>query len=307
MPFKIFPNFFDVSVTYIIFFWSDFHFVETAVYYYYLMVNIKSFNTKENVLISLCIPFIRENIEDQSLFNSVFYYYIINPEGKWMIGQLFELVAMFRIDVSRVLIDYLLYFLFYYKLFVFWIIMIILLFIVQLSIFRCNKNWKRKAIHFFMLPCISNMNYFTRYNLDIIILLNVFLSVNFKRSALFKHFTSSKDHGNIPVSNVLILCSTYYPYYFLEKCEDFIALLITVFMLDSMASIIGTYLEKKDKSVQGMLSGVLSAIVLHYLLFRNFNYVFYYFMMGIVEYIVSCNDNLILPLISVLFFKFQSS
>lgn len=273
------------------------------IYLYYLKTFFNSFTSIESIIISIIVPVLRKSAS-QKLFNSIFYYQIVSFYDNHIISQILNIIVIFDVKIIDIFVNYYSEIRQNMKLFNFWINMSLLCVFIQFAYFRISRSLRRKIIHFTMFACLLQFNDFTQNTLEIGILLNQIISTNYEKSFLFKYLKNSKDWGKIPISNILILCSCYYPSFFCIDYEKYVFVLINILILDSFACLTGKFFKSKQKSVKGMLSGIIFAIIFHFIIFRNLQYAFHYSIIGIIEYFVTINDNLIIPICSVLLVQY---
>lgn len=255
-------------------------------------------------LISSLVPILRQRMKSQ-IFNVTIYYQIIAERSKGIFAQIVDIFCFFDIDIIHFLIDLAIdvwnntFTLFY------WFIILTVLLLFELEI--TNVNLKRKLIHFALFFIVMRLEKQLIPIFEISILVNHIFSSNLSNTWLFKEFASSRDFGPINISNVLILCSTLYSYVFISNFEDFMFVMISMMILDSFASITGNLLNKKARSVEGSVAGVISAIIVHFLMFRTVKYTILYIIVGMVEYFGTINDNLLIPVFCVSFFRLMKN
>lgn len=128
------------------------------------------------------------------------------------------------------------------------------------------------------------------------------------RSKIFKRmvnsFLSARDNTNILVSHMYLLLSCVIPIYYLNL-QEFRANLVSICILDTISSVVGIYFRKTKKSSIGTISGILSSLIFYYLLEKKF-LIYYFVLIGLVEYSDICNDNMSIPLTSVIYFNLKN-
>lgn len=138
-------------------------------------------------------------------------------------------------------------------------------------------------------------------NIVIIKLRNLY---NFFYSPLFSiliKFKNNKDKGKYILSHIIILSSSYV----ILQTDYHLQILISICFIDSIASMTGKYFNKTDKSIIGLIMGFLSGILIHFLIFRDNNYIDYYIFISLSEYLTEQNDNLVLPFVSIIYFFYR--
>ncbi|KAI5149498.1 hypothetical protein ENBRE01_0941 [Enteropsectra breve] len=166
-----------------------------------------------------------------------------------------------------------------------------------------SNNIRRKIFHFMTLAAalVLPMD-FWQLVLKKFLLLCAALSTSSFPTLWFKMFTSEKDYGPVVLSHLFLAGSALYPSYFLSR-PDYFNTLISICIMDSFASFAGQLLKRRAKSIEGLLFGQFASYIAEYFLHKKISYRYHIFM-GTVEYISPINDNIAIPLASILYFKY---
>ncbi|KAI4291020.1 hypothetical protein PAPHI01_0294 [Pancytospora philotis] len=119
---------------------------------------------------------------------------------------------------------------------------------------------------------------------------------------LFRGFLSDRDFGGGIFSHIFLLAAVLYTSGCLES-TGYTKALITLCIMDSFASIAGTCAGAKGKSIQGLLGGQAAAYMAEYAQLGTVDWA-YHLTMGILEYSLTVNDNIALPVASVVYFNY---
>lgn len=175
----------------------------------------------------------------------------------------------------------------------------------QVVWFKGAVNFKRKLFHIAGLFIFIKLPYELFDLAQLLIFFFVCLSPTKWPYLLFSSFLSSKDYGNVILSHIYLLAAFVYPFYFLDR-HSYLCSLLAVGIMDAAASICGKMFKKHDKSIIGMIAGIMCAILFEQILANKITIV-YHFIMAVVEYsITDLNDNILLPIISVIYFNYCS-
>ncbi|KAG0439731.1 hypothetical protein DMUE_2229 [Dictyocoela muelleri] len=182
-----------------------------------------------------------------------------------------------------------------------------------------DRNFKRKLFHFlfFFLFC-KKRNYFVRSTILILGYTFLFLEKKLNLKNFYKGLINEKDPGNFVMSHIILLVVTY----FILNCDEHICLLISICVVDSVASIAGlkiknwkkeVYFDQKDyvnfdkcKTFEGSFCGFIMGNLVHFIIYRNYNYFDFYFVVSFVEFFTSQNDNIVVPFIGFEYLKFRN-
>lgn len=164
-------------------------------------------------------------------------------------------------------------------------------------------NIKRKIFHFlgFCLFCDGDRDIILAFEYFNYFLLCLNAHQKLQRR-MFESFLSSKDYGNGIFSHIFLISACLYPSYFLDL-HSYRKVLISICIMDSMASIVGSLKRSKNKSLLGFFAGLLSSLITEYLLTRTCD-IKYHVLMSLLEYRLSWNDNVFIPLTGVVYLKF---
>ncbi|KHN69914.1 putative dolichol kinase [Ordospora colligata] len=167
-----------------------------------------------------------------------------------------------------------------------------------------GTNWRRKLFHvcaFFVFYKQDELSFVLAEGL--LLLMAILSSSRYINTHLIM-FLSNNDRGATVVSHAYLLAACVYPRLFI-KDEEYVCSLISICFLDTAASVTGQLLGKKSKSIYGMASGILLALVVYFILYGNHIRMEYFLLIGLVEYIAPINDNISIPVLSVLYFRFM--
>ncbi|KRH95136.1 Dolichol kinase [Pseudoloma neurophilia] len=277
---------------------------ESLIYFYYLKIFLKSFTTLESFVISCIVPFIRMNC-DGRFINPILYYQIIATSGRCLVSQAIDIFFIFDIPFLETA-KHVIFITIENITKVFFMVYIVTL--LAIFMFWCQKtnnvNLARKSVHFTLFVILLRIDHFTKEALELVLLFNHFMSSNFSNQPLFQSFKSMRDFGDVNISNILILATCYFTGFFLFKYEDFIAIMISLLILDSATSIIGQFIGSKGRNKLVTGSGVFIAVFTHFLLFSNFQYSIFYIIIGFIEYFTNMNDNLAITVGGVIMLRF---
>lgn len=174
--------------------------------------------------------------------------------------------------------------------------------VVQILLSRMSwTNLKRKTFHVFAFGV-----FYKQYRLSFLLAepLLVFLgllSASRAINSLFRPFLSRNDRGGTVLSHIYLLSACVYPRLFLSHVE-YVSCLISVCFQDSAASIVGEWLGKTRKSAWGAAAGMAVGTMVYFALYGTLWMAPYFVYAGLVEYLVPINDNVSIPLFSVLYF-----
>lgn len=176
-------------------------------------------------------------------------------------------------------------------------------FILQIIAFKlCNKNLKRKLFHFLAFFIFLNLSQSVIELFQFLIFFFVLLSFTKIPRIFFRHFVNNKDYGNFIFSHIYLLAALVYTRIFLSL-DQYFNLLISICVMDSFASIVGTTLQKKGKSFYGFIAGQFFSYIFEYLLKKRVDFK-YHFLIGLLECFDGVNDNILLPFSTVLYYKY---
>ncbi|AFN82828.1 putative dolichol kinase [Encephalitozoon romaleae SJ-2008] len=175
--------------------------------------------------------------------------------------------------------------------------------LMQTFLFRSSwTNLKRKTFHFFAF-----LVFYKEYRMSLVLgeglllVLGLLSSCKYVNS-LFKPYLSKNDKGRTVLSHIYLLSACIYPRLFIRHVE-YVSVLVSICFQDSMASIIGEWLGKTEKSIQGSIGGTVSGTMVYFTLYRKIDMVPFFVFIGITEYLIPINDNVSIPLFAVLYFQ----
>ncbi|KAF9764962.1 hypothetical protein NGRA_0102 [Nosema granulosis] len=162
-------------------------------------------------------------------------------------------------------------------------------------------NISRKVFHLFVFLVFHHPT-----NLNIILgefsfLFFVVLSDYPFFSCFFKEFLSKNDRGRITMSHLYLLAAVIFPYYFLSPSKYSLNL-TSICIFDSFTSFVGTFMGKKSKSYTGSIVALLVTLIFEYTCLEETD-TLYFILVALVERIYFINDNISIPLFSVLYFS----
>lgn len=186
-----------------------------------------------------------------------------------------------------------------------WVVSVVLLCILtQILMFgAASVNARRKIFHFFVF-FVFHREYEISVTLaqGLLLLLGI-LSSSSGVNMFFRSFFSRHDRGRTILSHVYLVSACVYPGFFIAH-EEYVATLISVCFVDLMASVVGELLETKSKSLWGTASGILSGTLVYIGIYGSVDMLPYFVFAGLVEYSSPVNDNISIPLLSVLYFRY---
>lgn len=182
-----------------------------------------------------------------------------------------------------------------------------------------DKNFRRKKFHFLFFILFFNTNKdFAGTAILIVTYTLHFLETHFELADFYHGLVNDKDPGMFVMSHVVLLTVTY----FILQCDNYVPLLISICVVDSAASIAGlkfkqwkheiylkNLIEKHPidkyqvemldycpgKTPIGSVFGFLMGNVVHFMVYKNFNYFDFYLFAAVVEFYTSQNDNIVVP------------
>lgn len=175
--------------------------------------------------------------------------------------------------------------------------------LTQLFLFKyTNVNIRRKMFHFFIFFVFYRECKISMLLGEGLLLLLGLVSSSIKVNMLLRPFFSRNDRGRTTLSHVYLLSACTYPSYFISH-EEYVCTLISVCFVDSIASMVGEHLKTNSKSLQGTAAGVVSGILIHTWIYGKSDMTLYFLLVGMVEHLTCINDNISIPLFSVLYFR----
>jgi dolichol kinase len=168
---------------------------------------------------------------------------------------------------------------------------------------RQRININRKIFHILLLILYYNPTNFLKMISEYSMLAIMLTTRSEKFKSTFNLFLSARDGKNLLVSHMYLLLSCVAPIYYLNL-KDYRANLVSVCILDTTSSVVGIYSKKTRKSLIGTLSGIISSLTFYYLIEKDF-LPYYFTIIGLVEYSDICNDNLSIPVTSVIYFNLK--
>ncbi|KAG5859874.1 hypothetical protein KMI_04g06820 [Encephalitozoon hellem] len=175
--------------------------------------------------------------------------------------------------------------------------------LIQILLLRSSwTNLKRKTFHFFAF-----LVFYKEYEVSLLLGEGLLLIMSLLSSckyinSLLGPYLSKNDSGRIVLSHVYLLSACIYPRLFIRHAE-YVSTLISICFQDSAASIVGGWLGKTEKSIEGAIGGVASGMMVYFVLYRRVDMVLFFVFMGIVEYLIPINDNIAIPFSAVLYFQ----
>lgn len=165
--------------------------------------------------------------------------------------------------------------------------------IVQLICFKYfGKNIKRKNFHFLAFFIFKKQNIII-FKLSFYVLIIAVAIIKMKLVRKYFNFLlKSKNQESDEFSFFILIISIIIPHYFLNS-KDFMRLLISLCIMDSMASITGNSFNKKTKSILGFISGQIASYIFEFYYLGDISFL-YHLIIGIIEFYTVSNDNLII-------------
>lgn len=260
---------------------------------------ISSFTVPEIILLALTLGSLETKTPNTALlYASFFYFAFSNTQGILMplnIFLLFNHSCDARTALTVLLKD---------RHFV--LRASIIIFISALSeviaLLCLGRNARRKLFHFagFFLFVSAPPEAFRV--LQYVLYALICLSTTRVPGVLSGAFTTSKDFGRGVFSHIFLLAALVFPRFYLCDAK-YTRVLISVCIMDSFASITGTVLKKKCKSLYGFLGGQAAALTASYLVLGTLDYK-YHATMGLLECIAGVNDNILLPIAATVYLRY---
>ncbi|ADM11351.1 putative dolichol kinase [Encephalitozoon intestinalis ATCC 50506] len=172
-------------------------------------------------------------------------------------------------------------------------------FVVQAFLFRSSStNLKRKTFHVFAF-----LVFYKGHRLSFLLSEGFFLILGLLSpcrhvNSLLTPYLSRHDREHSVLSHVYLLLACTYPRMFMRH-KEYVSALISICFQDSMASVVGEWFGKTEKSIQGAIGGVVSGIAIYFALYRKVDMVLFFIVAGIVEYLIPINDNIAIPLSAI--------
>ena len=166
---------------------------------------------------------------------------------------------------------------------------------------HCSVNTRRKLFH------LAAFFGFLRVHPVLLVLCQYVLyfllwAESFKLGHGFlRRFASERDIRDNIVSHIVFLGALVYPRFFLGE-RAYQRHLIALCILDSAASVYGTSRKYRRKSFGGFVAGQMAAYCADFLLHGEV-LCRYFFLVGLAEWAGVGNDNIAIPLVSVLYFR----
>lgn len=166
-----------------------------------------------------------------------------------------------------------------------------------------GNNMRRKIFHiagFFILmdsprevlPLLAYFLYFL-----------LWLSTTRLSHILYKAYTNNKDYGHGIFSHIYLVAALVYPRMCLDH-TDYIKTLISICFMDSFASVVGIYFGSQNKSLCGFIGGQIISYAVEYAVLGSVDLKYHLFM-GLIEAVISINDNILIPIASVYYLTNQ--
>jgi len=164
-----------------------------------------------------------------------------------------------------------------------------------------SKNTRRKSFHIVCFLIYSQHSKLIMEISNYLILASVLICKTDLVERYGQKFLNCKNQQKDKFSHFFLLCGMVLPYYFLSYGE-YVRSLISICVMDSAASFVGTIQKSRRKTLQGFLFGQLAAYTFEYLYLREISYKYHLFV-GFVEYYCKINDNISIPFFGTVFQK----
>lgn len=265
-----------------------------------LKMHGSTFNGIEVCLVAAIMRLVESRATNIELFLATKHSIICNPERSAS-ARVLECIAMFDVEryfwhVSTQIVQN-------FCAFVEIATISCLCILAQALLFSmANINLKRKMFHFFAFLVFYREHRVSFVLAECLLLILGIVSSSGGINSLFKPFLSRHDRGKAILSHFYLLAACVYPRYFVHG-REYVCTLISVCFLDSMASIVGGVFRAQSKSAQGTVAGIVSGTLVYFLMYRETDMALYFVCMGLVERIACANDNLTIPLASIVYFR----
>lgn len=170
---------------------------------------------------------------------------------------------------------------------------------LQVALVNKRKNTKRKLFHIAGLFLFINTPTVLFRLAHLALYFFVCLAGTSIPQLIFGSFINDKDYGRGIFSHIFLLTAVAYPSVYLSG-HKYALSLITITLMDSAASATGLLFGQNRKSWIGFVAGQVAAMLGEYVLFRNIEYK-YHLAMGLIEMYSDINDNILLPISSVVY------
>ena len=164
-----------------------------------------------------------------------------------------------------------------------------------------SKNTRRKSFH---IVCFLIYSQYSKLVIEVsnyLMLISVLICKTDLVEKYGQKFLNCKNQQKDKFSHFFLLCGMVLPYYFLSY-REYVRSLISICIMDSAASFVGTIRKSRRKTLQGLLFGQLTAYVFEYLYLQTISYKYHLFV-GFIEYYCKINDNISVPFFGAIFQK----
>ncbi|KAF7682770.1 hypothetical protein TCON_2011 [Astathelohania contejeani] len=293
--------------------------IEIIIYYFYLSNYIDCFTFTEKLIIMVTfqsLPNQNNNILIATKYN------LLTPRSNWILIDLLINLLYFNIDIAGCIKRYYDEILINRYQFVLFVFIALTTIVVQVIIKNVGKNLKRKLFHISAFLIFFVHNKFLHLTAEIFLYLLYCLTINYKKKALITYFANEKDSGKYVLSHIILISACLYIELILPinnditdlkricnkymnniNYQNYISILISICFYDSFASIIGKAFGSNNKSIIGMVGGLIMANAIYFMIFGKLNNFKYFIFIAIIEYHTKSNDNIVIPFASYYFFK----
>lgn len=259
-----------------------------------------SFTCVDIMLVSLSLVSIETKAVDRSLLHAFFYAFAFNTDPGVL--QALNILLLFGYDMRSALIAPVGFLLGNPGRTLYYLGMLgVCAALETAAYFLVGRNIRRKLFH------VAGFFLFLDLPAPVFVILQhvlyglVLLSMTEIPGIVFSGFTSSRDFGKGVYSHILLAMGLMCPSLYLGRSECVKALISLCFM-DAFASISGTYFRSRGKSWIGFLGGQVSALAAEYAVLGTADYR-YHAVAGLAERLASTNDNIAIPICSILYFR----
>lgn len=164
-----------------------------------------------------------------------------------------------------------------------------------------SKNTRRKSFHIVCFLIYSQHSKLVMEISNYLMLVSVLICKTDLVERYGQKFLNCKNQQKDKFSHFFLLCGMVLPYHFLSY-REYVKSLISICIMDSAASFVGTIQKSKRKTLQGFLFGQLAAYTFEYLYLQKISYKYHLFV-GFIEYYCKINDNISIPFFGTVFQK----
>lgn len=259
-----------------------------------------SFSTIDMILISLSFVSVEARAVNKPLLHAFFYAFAFNTRPG--ILQAANILLLFSYEIKNTLVTLAEFLRHNPDLISYYLAVLSACFLFEiLAYFFAGRNIRRKLFHiasFFLFVDLPGPVFLI---LQHVLYGLVLLSMTALPDTIFLKFTSNKDFGKGIYSHIFLMMGLMCPSLYLTR-DEYIKTLISICFMDTFASVSGMYFGSDTKSWTGFLGGQASAFIAEYIALGTVDYK-YHMVIGLIECFVDVNDNVMIPICSVLYFK----